>query len=98
MLLRARLEKLESPATPSTKGANVDDDREDGLGGGLWLKFIGVLLLGAIGSILVFVLIANAWAKWGLFGGILFFGAILLAIAWVGDRRSQRRYEDVLES
>jgi phosphatidylglycerophosphate synthase len=74
----------------------VNDRMDAGLGGSFWLKFVGVLLLGAIGAILVFLLIANAWAKWGLFGGILFFGAVLLAIAWVGDRRSQRRY-DALE-
>jgi hypothetical protein len=71
---------------------------DDGLGGGFWLKMIGVLLLVAIGAILVFVLIANAWARWGLVGGMVFFGAVLLLIAYIGDRRSQRQYEDAVES
>jgi uncharacterized membrane protein HdeD (DUF308 family) len=70
---------------------------DSGLGGGFWLKFVGVLLLGAIGAILVFTLFANAWAQWGLFGAIVFFSGVLLAIAWVGDRRAERQYDDVLE-
>ena len=76
----------------------MDDDRRDaGLGGGFWLKMIGVLLLGAIGAILVFVLFSGAWARWGLFGAVVFFSGVLLLIAYIGDRRSQRRYEDIPE-
>jgi hypothetical protein len=71
---------------------------DDGLGGNFWLKFVGILLLCAIGAILIFTLIAGAWAKWGLFGGLLFFGALLLGIAYIGDRRSQRQYEDLPEN
>ena len=71
---------------------------DDGLGRGFWLKFVGLLLLGAIAAILVFVLIADAWYRWGFFGGILVVGALLLGVAYISDRRSQKRYEDLPES
>jgi hypothetical protein len=76
----------------------VEEDRMDaGMGGGFWLKVFGVLVLGGIAAMLVFLLFTGIWARLSLFGAIVLFTCVLLAIAWVGDRRSQRRYEDVLE-
>ena len=75
----------------------ADDRTDDGLGRGFWLKFMGVLALGAVGMMLAFVLFSNAWAKWGFFGAMIVFTGVLLLIAWIGDRRSQRRYEDLPE-
>ncbi len=73
-----------------------DDDRMDaGLGGGFWLKLFGVILLGGIGALLVFLLFDAAWYRWGLLGAIVVFSGVLLLIAYIGDRRSQRRYEDL---
>lgn len=77
----------------------MEEDRMDaGMGGSFWLKVIGVLVLGAIAAMLVFLLIEAAWYRWGFFGGIVFFGVVLLGIAYIGDRRSQQRYEDLPES
>jgi hypothetical protein len=76
----------------------MEEDRMDaGMGGGFWLKVIGVLVLGAIAAMLVFLLIEAAWYRWGFFGGIVFFSVVLLGIAYIGDRRSQQRYEDLAE-
>jgi uncharacterized membrane protein len=76
------------------KGAKVDE----GLGAGFWFKVIGVVVLGGIAVMLSFLLIEAAWYRWGFVGGFIFFGVVLLGIAYIGDRRSQQRYEDLPES
>jgi hypothetical protein len=68
------------------------------LGGRFWLWLIGVTVAVAVGGFLVFLLIGWAWYAWGLFGMFIFFGAILLGIAWIYDRRQQKRYEAAGES
>lgn len=74
----------------------MDDDRMDeGLGGSFWLKVFGVLVLGAIGAMLVFLIFDAVWYRWGFFGAIVIFCGGLLLIAYIGDRRSQRRYEEI---
>ena len=62
------------------------------LGARFWLWLIAVTVGIAVGGFLVFLLIGWAWYAWGLFG------AILLAIAWVYDKRQQRKYEAAGES
>ena len=41
----------------------------------------------AIGAILVFWLFGAAWARWGGLGALIFLGLILIAIAYVVERR-----------
>ena len=73
----------------STKGAKVEDDRMDeGMGGSFWLKVFGVLVLGGIAAMLVFLIFEAVWYRWSLLGAIVLFTAVLLGIAWLGDRRS----------
>jgi hypothetical protein len=75
----------------------MDDDEK--LGGRFWLFVIGVSLGVAVGAFLIFALIGWAWYAWGFFGMLLFIGAVLLAWAWVFDRRQQKRYaEEMAES
>jgi hypothetical protein len=71
---------------------------EEGLGAGFWLKVIGVVVLGGIAAMLTFLLFEAAWYRWGFLGAIIFFSVVLLGIAYIGDRRSQQRYEDLAES
>lgn len=71
---------------------------EEGLGAGFWLKVIGVVVLGGIAAMLSFVLFEAAWYRWGFFGAVIFFSVVLLGIAYISDRRSQQRYEDLVES
>jgi cell division protein FtsW (lipid II flippase) len=74
----------------------VEDDRMDaGMGGSFWLKVFGVLVLGGIAAMLVFLLFEAAWYRWSFLGAVALFIVVLLAIAYVGDRRSQQRYEDM---
>ncbi len=73
-----------------------DDDRMDaGMGGSFWLKVFGVLVLGGIAVMLVFLLFEAVWYRWSLLGAIAFFTGVLLLIAYIGDRRSQQRYEEI---
>jgi hypothetical protein len=68
---------------------------DEGLGAGFWFKLFGLLLLGGLGVLLVFLLIDAAWYRWGAIGALLFFFAVLLVIAYISDRRSQKQYEDL---
>jgi hypothetical protein len=83
----------------ATKGAKLeDDDRMDaGMGGGFWLKVFGLIVLGGIAAMLVFLIFEAFWYRWSLLGAIVVFTGVLLLIAYIGDRRSQRRYEDLAE-
>jgi hypothetical protein len=64
-----------------------------GLGGRFWLATAGITIAAAIGGFLVFMLIGWAWYSWGLLGAFLLIGGIGIAVAYVFDRREQRRDE-----
>jgi hypothetical protein len=59
--------------------------------GRVWLKMFAILLGVGIAVILVLVFIGNALAKWGLFGGFLVVGAVLLLGAWIYDKREAKK-------
>jgi hypothetical protein len=65
---------------------------EDGRKLWLWLLGVGAACVG--GMILVIVLIHRAWERWGAFGTLLFFFALIMLIAWIYDRRQAKKYED----
>jgi hypothetical protein len=73
----------------------MSDRMDAGMGGGLWLKVIGLIVLGGIAAMLVFLIFEAVWYRWSLFGAVVVFTCVLLGIAYIGDRRSQRRYEDM---
>lgn len=64
------------------------------LGGRFWLGLIGIALAVGIGGFLLFLLFGAVWYSWGLLAAFVFFGAILLGIAYVYDRRQTRPYRD----
>jgi hypothetical protein len=68
---------------------------DEGLGAGFWLKMFGLILLGGIGALLLFLLIDAAWYRWGALGALLFFFVVIGGIAYIHDRRVQRQYEDL---
>jgi membrane protein YdbS with pleckstrin-like domain len=68
---------------------------DEGTGGGFWLKVFGVLILGGIAAMLIFLVFEAVWYRWSLLGAVALFVVVLLGIAYVGDRRSQQRYEDM---
>jgi len=64
------------------------------LGWRFWLSLIGISLGIALGAALVFLLVGAAWLQWGMLGAMLFFGALLLGLAYVYDRTHKRAYDD----
>jgi membrane protein YdbS with pleckstrin-like domain len=66
-----------------------------GMGGSFWLKVFGVLVLGGIAAMLIFLVFEAVWYRWSLLGAVFLFVVVLLGIAYVMDRRSQERYEDL---
>jgi Flp pilus assembly protein TadB len=72
-------------------------DDEGGLGGKFWLAAIGVIVGGAIAAMIVFVIIDVVWYAWGGLGALLLVIGVVGAIAYVHDRREQRRYEELPE-
>jgi hypothetical protein len=64
------------------------------LGARFWLALVGGCLAIGIGGLVLFLIIGQAWAAWGVLGTFVFFAAVLLAIAYVYDRRQKKSYED----
>lgn len=60
------------------------------MGFGFWLKTAGVILLGGVACLVVFLILDIAWAAWGGFGALVAFAAVLLLVAWLYDRRNAR--------
>ena len=68
---------------------------DEGLGAGFWLKMFGLILLGGIGALLLFLLIDAAWYRWGALGALLFFFVLIGGISYIHDRRQQKQYEEL---
>ena len=66
---------------------------EEGLGAGFWLKLIGIVLAEGIAAILLSLLVAAAWYRWGAIGALIFFSALVLLWGWIYDRRHAKEYE-----
>ena len=62
---------------------------EEGLGAGFWLKMFGLILLGGIAALVLFLLIDAAWYRWGALGALLFFFLVIGGISYIHDRRQQ---------
>jgi len=66
-------------------------DDGDGLGFKFWGGLIGVILAIGVGGMIVFLIFSRAVYAWGFLGAFLVLGAIVILIAWIYDRRTQRR-------
>jgi hypothetical protein len=66
---------------------------DEGLGARFWFKLIGIVVLGGIGAIILFLLVTSAWYRWGAIGMIIFFSLIVLLWGWIYDKRHQKDYE-----
>jgi high-affinity Fe2+/Pb2+ permease len=67
------------------------------LGMRFWLGVVGVVVAAGIAIFIFFLVINHAFYAWGFLGTFIVVGAILLAIAWIYDRRQQHRYDDLEE-
>jgi 23S rRNA A1618 N6-methylase RlmF len=63
------------------------------LGAKFWLWVVAVAVGVGVGAFLIFALIGWAWYAWGFFGMLVVIGGVLIAVAWIFDRREQKRYE-----
>jgi membrane protein implicated in regulation of membrane protease activity len=70
-------------------------DDDDKLGGKFWLTFIGILAAGILAGVIVFALFGAAWYAWGFLGAFLFLAVVLLAFAWISDRRQRNRRKEL---
>ena len=66
---------------------------DEGLGARFWFKLIGIVVLGGIAAIILFLLVTSAWYRWGFIGMIIFFSLIVLLWGWIYDKRHQKDYE-----
>ena len=61
------------------------------MGGKFWLGVIGVTIACAIAGFVLFILIAEAWYRWGFLAMFLAIGAFALLGGWIVDRRNAKR-------
>ncbi len=66
---------------------NNDDE---GLGFSFYAKLVGICLAVGLAAFVILLLIARATYAWGFLGAFAVFSIILLAIAWIYDRRQAR--------
>ena len=66
---------------------------DEGLGGKFWFKLIGIVILGGIGAMILFLLVTSAWYRWGGIGAIIFFSLLVLIWGWIYDKRHEKEYE-----
>jgi hypothetical protein len=67
-----------------------DEDEDEGLGAGFFLKIAGACVAGGIIVAIFFWIWGRAVYAWGFFGGFLAVGAVLCLFAWLYDRRNPR--------
>ena len=53
---------------------------DEGLGAKFWFKLIGIVILGGIAAMILFLLVDAAWYRWGGIGAIIFFSAAGAAV------------------
>jgi hypothetical protein len=66
------------------------NDSDESIGFGFYATIVGVVLAIGIAVFVALLLFARAVFAWGFLGAFLVLSAILLAIAWVYDRRHPR--------
>jgi hypothetical protein len=67
-----------------------DEDEDEGLGTGFFLKIAGVCVAVGIIVMIFFLILSRAVYAWGFFGAFLALAAVLCLFAWFYDRRNSR--------
>jgi Kef-type K+ transport system membrane component KefB len=87
---------------PSVARATIEPtggaDEGSEMGAKFWLGVVGITAALAIGGLILFLLIGWAWYAWGFVGMFIFFAAIALLLAWISDKRTERRYRELGET
>ena len=61
--------------------------------GKFWLWLVAVIIGGGIAVGILFLIVDVALVTWGVFGSLVVFAGLALAIAWFYDRRKQHEYD-----
>jgi len=70
---------------------------EDGsLGGKFWAKAVGLIIVIGIAAMIFFILIGNAWARFGFLGVLVLVFGTFLVIAYISDRRKIKESEEYM--
>jgi hypothetical protein len=67
-----------------------DEDEDEGLGAGFFLKIAAVVVALGILTMIAFLIFSRAVYAWGFFGAFLVLGGVLCLFAWFYDRRNAR--------
>ena len=66
-------------------------DDGDGLGFKFWGGLIGIILAVAVGGMIMFLIFSRAVYAFGFLGAFIVLGGIVILLAWLYDRKTQRR-------
>jgi hypothetical protein len=66
-------------------------DDGDGLGFKFWGGLIGIIVAVAVGGLVMFLIFSRAVYAWGFFGAFIVLGGIVILLAWIYDKKTQRR-------
>jgi hypothetical protein len=69
-------------------------NEDEGMGNSFWVKFVAVLIGGAIAAFIGFLLFGWLWASVGFLGGILLMIGVALAFGYWYDRREVKRRQE----
>jgi Flp pilus assembly protein TadB len=86
-----------TPAGTTLPSMMREDESGIDVGAKFWLALVGGCIAFGIAGMIVFLLIGWAWYAWGFIGAIVFICGTLLLIAYMFDRRSQKRYDSLPE-
>jgi hypothetical protein len=63
------------------------------MGGRFWLGLVATVIGVGIAVGILFLLVGAALVAWGVFGALVIFAMIALAIAYLYDKRQQTQYD-----
>jgi Kef-type K+ transport system membrane component KefB len=81
-----------APGEHRAMSSESDRDESDRLGLRFWGGLVAITLAIAAGLVIALLLFGAAWYAWGLLGAAVALVAIVSAVAYLGDRRSRRRW------
>ena len=71
--------------------------QDDGsLGGKFWAKAVGLIILIGIAAMTFFIIVGNAWARFGFLGMLIVIFGVFLIFAYISDRRKIKEAEEYM--
>jgi hypothetical protein len=67
---------------------------DEGPGFKFWAGLVGIVLACGIGGMILLLIFSRAVYAWGFLGAFVVLCIVLLAVAWIYDRRQVKSYVD----